>query len=180
MTGWYNIGMFGIKSNKLEEWFASLPASTRKKLEDSTPDQWNAVLAGVLTEKLTSKDEQPAPDSRKTAGDDEATILAKKLGVMSLAILQRELKIDEAEAKGIMADLEQKGIVEHGEAQAIRKVFNPSDELEIDDAVVADIVAHLLEHQTISAEILKNKFAVSEVVIPIVLDALEESGFISE
>lgn len=98
---------------------------------------------------------------------------------MSLAILQRELKIDEVKAKGIMADLEQKGIVEHGEMQGIRKVFNPTDELEIDDSVVSDIVAHLLEHQTISEEILKNKFAVSEVAIPIVLDALEESGFIS-
>ncbi len=171
--------MFGIKSNKLEEWFASLPASTRKKLEDSTPDQWNAVLVGVLTEKLSPKDEQPAADSKKTSEDDAATKLAKKLGVLSLAILQRELKVDEAKAKEIMADLEQKGIVEHGEAQAIRKVFNPNEELEIDEAVISDIVAHLIEHQTISAEILKNKFAVSEVVIPIVLDALEESGFIS-
>lgn len=171
--------MFGIKSNKLEEWFASLPASTRKKLEDSTPDQWNAVLAGVLTEKLSTNDEQPVTDTKKSVGDDEATKLAKKLGVMSLAILQRELTVDEAKAKEIMADLEQKGIVEHGDAHAIRKVFNPTDELEIDDAVVADIVAHLLEHQTISAEVLKNKFAVSEVAIPIVLDALEESGFIS-
>lgn len=171
--------MFGIKSNKLEAWFASLPVAIRKKLEDSTPDQWNAVLAGVLTEKLSTKDEQPAADSKKIAADDEATKLAKKLGVMSLTILQRELKIDEVKAKGIMADLEQKGIVEHGEMQGIRKVFNPTDELEIDDSVVSDIVAHLLEHQTISEEILKNKFAVSEVAIPIVLDALEESGFIS-
>ena len=123
--------------------------------------------------------ETTAVDTKKTSEDDVATKLAKKLGVLSLAILQRELKVDEAKAKEIMADLEQKGIVEHGEAQAIRKVFNPNEELEIDEAVISDIVAHLIEHQTISAEILKNKFAVSEVAIPIVLDALEESGFIS-
>lgn len=171
--------MFGIKSNKLETWFASLPAAIRTKLEEATPDQWNAVLAGVLTEKLSAKEENSAPATKKESGNEEAVKLAKKLGVMSLAILQRELAVDEVKAREIMADLEQKGIVEHGEAKAIRKVFNPNGELEIDDEVIEDIVAHLLEHQTISAEILKNKFAVSEAAIPIVLDALEESGFIS-
>lgn len=70
--------MFGIKSNKLEAWFASLPVAIRKKLEDSTPDQWNAVLAGVLTEKLSTKDEQPAADSKKIAADDEATKTCEK------------------------------------------------------------------------------------------------------
>ncbi len=171
--------MFGIKSTKLEAWFESLPADTRKKLEETTPDKWNVVLASILSNTLQAKEVKPAKVEKSDDTVDQAAKAVKDLGAASVSILMRELSVDEAKAIEILKELEQKGIVETGELHSIRRVYNANREEEVDDETVAAIVAHLLEHQTISAEVLKNKFALNEKVIPVVLDSLEQSGFIS-
>lgn len=171
--------MFGIKSTKLEAWFAGLPADTRKKLEETTPEKWNTVLVSILSDSLKEEKVKPVKQDKGDAQIDEATKVVKNLGAASVAIIERELSIDTQKAQEILTELEQKGIVETGEPNSIRRVYNADHEEEIDEETVSAIVAHLLEQQTISAEVLKNKFALSEKVIPVVLDSLEQSGFIS-
>ncbi|OGK18865.1 hypothetical protein A3D80_00900 [Candidatus Roizmanbacteria bacterium RIFCSPHIGHO2_02_FULL_40_13b] len=168
--------MFGNK--KLETWFATLPADVRKNLEGSDPSEWNDILSSIVTKELKSHQRTPA----KKSGDnliDKAIDIVKNLSVASPAILERELKIDNEKAVKIISELEQKGVVGHGETQSMRTVYNPNTEKEIDDTVVSDVVAHLMEFQTVSDEVLQNKFGLDEQTALIVLDALEESGLIS-
>lgn len=171
--------MFGIKNNKLEAWFETLPIDIRKKLEETSPDKWNGVLVEILAGKVKGEEKKEVKSSKSSTEEDKLTSFAKSMGAISVAMIQREFSVEEKKAEELLNNLEQKGIAEHGELHAIRKVYNSDADIDIDDVTVSGIVNHLLEHQTISEEVLKNKFALSDSVAPIMLDALQESGFIS-